>query len=672
MPRDTTSSRAFSSTNTSAGNAYSQLMYRLTRLPVTVEELGIGIELELYGDSVDRGRPDRFLQDVLESVITQAESGLLTKPFIEPHPRAGLDQGDHHVLDTSNGLSARVGFREGATNKITHLSLYGKSDMGKSCLHARIASEAALHCRTFLIDINKGFRRMPAMRRTHSFIRWEPDLRLGLFDRPDGVPLAQYDQAIVAELCRNYSLQFAEYEILAAVRTLREQDNVNLPLVLRTLQNTKVAGWSNRRRYLDSAMLIISNLIHATGELFCCKTGMDLNKFFAGNVVLELDGLLVKHQAFLTRFFFEYLHLSSLSRPAENRPLLLLVDEAQELFQQEGVGAKILALRHYGVHLIANTQNPSRSPVEIRGNSTLVSFRLTDRVDQEVFGKAAGFTSREQFNMLGRLEVGQCICHLPQSEWKSPFLATVPRIEFSDPEFDIQAESKRFLSQFDWTPLEEDVPLAAGVAKDMDEPTERFLRDVLNQAHEASPLTQRFERAGVRSASKQGQIIKQLVADGYITVHALAVGRGRPLKLVEPTAKAFNEFDVQWKKSRGSLPTRVATTLLAKKFSKLNGWSCVREGMLRFDEAEKAVDLLLRDSENRIVAVEVAGNPKHEVHNCLACLGSNELRRHVVVCVNKSVLEAVKVKFSGFDELSNSERVWVLTLSQALREDWMP
>ncbi len=352
--------------------------------------------------------------------------------------------------------------------------------------------------------------------------------------------------------------------------------------------------------------------------------------------------------------------------------LLFMADEGQGLFAQDGLGDKILLLRHARVHLITNIQNASKCPIELRGNSTLISFQLTDRVDQDVFGKAAGFTSREQFEMLGRLEVGQCVCRLPQSKWKSPFLATVPRIEFSEPEFDVEMESKRFLSQFDWTPHEEDEPVGAGSVKDMDKAAERFLRDVLNQAHESSALTARFERAGIRSASKQGQIIKQLIVDGHITVHALAVGRGRPLKLVEPTSKAFEQFDVKWKKTRGLLPTRVATTLLEKKFSKLKGWSFVREGVLRYGEAKKAVDVLLRDSANRIVTLEVAGNAEHEVHNCLACLGSDEVRLHVVVCLNKKILEAVKVKFSGFDELVGNERVVLMTLSQALKDEWLP
>ncbi len=313
MRRDTNSFGDFSSTSTSVGNPYSKLIQRLSRLPVAIDELCLSTELALYKDSVERGQPDHFLHDIIESVAMQAEAQLLTQPFVEPHSESGLNQGDHHILDNSDGTPVCVSFNSGQPTKIDHLCLFGKPGKGKSSLMAVIACSVAPNCHTFIIDVNKFFRQIPQMRYTHAFVRWEPDFRLNLLDCPVGVPANQFDQTVVSELSRAYGLQFSEYMIQDAVRTLRENGTPNLVSLLEELRNTKVPGWSNKKKYLDSAILIISNLLHATGELFRCKKGMSLDCLLQGNVVLELDGLLVKHQAFVSRFIFEYLHLASLA-----------------------------------------------------------------------------------------------------------------------------------------------------------------------------------------------------------------------------------------------------------------------------------------------------------------------------------------------------------------------
>ena len=67
---------------------------------------------------------------------------------------------------------------------------------------------------------------------------------------------------------------------------------------------------------------------------------------------------------------------------------------------------------------------------------------------------------------------------------------------------------------------------------------------------------------------------------------------------------------------------------------------------------------------------EIAYSAGHEAHNALHCLGSEEVVRHVVVCLNKSVYEHVKKKFSSHPELQNNERLHVLTLYRALNEEW--
>lgn len=150
------------------------------------------------------------------------------------------------------------------------------------------------------------------------------------------------------------------------------------------------------------------------------------------------------------------------------------------------------------------------------------------------------------------------------------------------------------------------------------EKADLFLRDVLNQAHEFSALTGRFQRAGIRSASMQGRILKKLIGEGYIRTWDLAVGRGRPLKLAEPTERAFGEYRVKWKKTRGVLPTRAATEMVYAKICKLDGWSCLKEGAL----GDKQVDLLCRSKGSEHEDAEEAGKATKAEQVEMECLGA--------------------------------------------------
>ncbi|MCC6680478.1 MAG: hypothetical protein IT445_06205 [Phycisphaeraceae bacterium] len=374
------------------------------------------------------------------------------------------------------------------------------------------------------------------------------------------------------------------------------------------------------------------------------------------------------------------------------KPLLFILDEGQVLASQHDFSAKMLTLRHHGIHLLANFQNISTAPIEMLGNAdVLVSFQCVDSRDRTAFAKAAKLSTPRQVEELATLKTGECVCFLPRCGrgWGQPFRANVPRLDIrtvSDAE--VAEMSRQVVEGLEWEPLDEDIVVADGdrgepgacfggmagsqVKSRFGQDAEKFLRDVLNQAHEFSALTARFERSGVRSASRQGQIIRYLTGEGYIKLWSLAVGmRGRPWKLAEPTQKALDEFGVAWKKGRGALPTRAATEFLFRKMSKLPGWQCQKEGILRVGEDEKQVDVLCRDLENKVVAIEIAGSAGHEIHNALHCLRSDEIRKHVVVAVDKKTLEAVRKKFADMPLLVEDSRIEALPLNVALG-DWIP
>lgn len=359
---------------------------------------------------------------------------------------------------------------------------------------------------------------------------------------------------------------------------------------------------------------------------------------------------------------------SQRSVTGEMKRLLFMLDEGQLLAQQRDFASKILQLRHAGISLIMNAQNPSCLPVELLSNSDLISFQLVDRRDKDAFGNAVSLT-REQRDHLSQLDQGCCVCFLSGVRCKGVFLGKVPSVEFSGVELDVEEQSKGFVKQFGWEGIES-VKVAEVGGTQVDVDVEKFLQDVLDQRYEDSAVTKRFERCGIRSASVQGQVIRRLTSEGFIVIYALAVGVGRPWKLVEPTDKCFQKFGVSWKKTRGVLPTRIATKLLRRNFEKLDGWNVVLEGRLEKDG--KQIDLLCRDSLNRVVCIEVAFQAGHECHNGRYNISRLEVRKSVVVCLSKKVLAEVKDSFAKDDVLSCSDKVEVLSLPRALSEDWVP
>jgi hypothetical protein len=550
-----------------------QLLARVRRMPPG--ERGPRLEheaglLELTGDET----LGALIQSRLDSVAAQQAF----VPFIEPDSESGLGKGDIHILETRYGQHVRVSFRNRGDNRVNHLLTAGISGSGKSCFLANIALHAGPHCSCCIIDTNRFFRKVRGMAGRFSFVRWSPDLRLNFFDAIDCVPAHQLDQTVISELCNSYSLQFAEYEISQVVAELRQAGPFNWPHVVDRLQRAQPRGFSRRGQYRDSALLVLSNLLNATNQLFMCSGGMSILELCSHNVVLELDGLLPEHQAYIVRSLFEFLCLAAM-RVERRRPLLWILDEAQVIASQSNFAEKILRLRHAGIRLLMGFQNPSTAPVELIGNcDALVAFQLVERKDRERFGYAACF-DRNQMQYLSVLEPGNCVCYLPRSQQKGVFLASVPHVELATPVEDIEGSSRQFLRTLSWAPLESEKAEGALEGR-LDERQERFLRDVLVQEHEFSPLMKRFERAAIRSASVQGQVLRKLVSTGYIRIWTLAIGKGRPIKLVEPTNEALREFNVPWRKTRGVLPTRAATEFLYRKISRLPGWQVVREGSL--------------------------------------------------------------------------------------------
>jgi len=293
-------------------NYSDQLRGRLQRLRLRPDQLGLKAEFELLQDRELRNFDDWSLRACLESAVAEVEEELRDCPFKQPGSEANLGSGRIHLLNTQpDNHAIRIQCEPGSPTSFSHLCPLGPTGTGKTSLLIQLASEAASNCKTLIIDSLKAFRRSSAIRRTHQFVRVS-DLRLNLWDAGAGVRTGVHDQTINTELARNYGLQFALYEINEAVAELRAKGVPNLISVIETLERKKYQNFSRRSQYRDSAVLILSNLLTATGELFRCAQGMPVESLLNGNIVLEIDELMPEHARFLIRFFFEHLHLRSL------------------------------------------------------------------------------------------------------------------------------------------------------------------------------------------------------------------------------------------------------------------------------------------------------------------------------------------------------------------------
>jgi len=254
---------------------------------------------------------DSSLADLVSLKIAELEAQMLESPFPVPDMSSSLNSGNHEILLTENKIPVCVSFGD-EQNSITHISCFGQSKSGKSCLMALIAGQCAGSEASLIIDTNKFYSKIKDLHDKYIYVNWQ-DLRLNPFDEILGIDSAQIDQTVVHELVENYSLQFGEYLILEVLNELRETQIPNWFLILEKLREKRYPGFSNKNRYRDSALLVIESMLSATKNLFNCAKGIALSEILKNNIVLELDGLLYKHQSYVIRFLFSYLYLVSLA-----------------------------------------------------------------------------------------------------------------------------------------------------------------------------------------------------------------------------------------------------------------------------------------------------------------------------------------------------------------------
>jgi hypothetical protein len=663
------------------------LRRRIQALNVKPSDLGLDGHLYLLEKGVVEGCVDENMLRTLDDGVKQLEVALEAEPFLSPPDESSVFLGDYHVLNIEDGREVKFSFQPGRANQVYHICIFGNVGCGKSFLQAKLAIEAARDCYTFLIDSSRTFRHVKAMHDTHEFVRVE-DLRLNPWDDIPGVPTNLSDAVVNKLIAKHSGLQYGEYELNEATAYFRKErgECPTLPSMIEYLEKKRYPPGSRRTYYRDSAVLGLRNIQNTSGDgsIYKCARGMDTGELLRGSSVLEISGLATS-QAFISELLLTRVELLVYANVRLSKPLLFFMDEMQILLKAERnqLTSFLLGCRHLGVHLIMNFQNASSCPPELLSNSdALFCFKQLDERDRQVVKRLANLNDEQSVGLSG-LEVGKCMAFFPKSDWKYPFLGSTPRLESMRCDDAALKESSRVnASRFSWEDTKSVETLNTGGTGEakvetkgktekkittVEDACEAFMADVMNREFEFSAATQRWERAGVRSASMQEGVLKKLLGDGLIQSDRLPMNlRGPSVVLYEPTAKAFAKYGVQWKSSgRGCLSTRAATFYLKTKLRKIPGLISVVEGSLN----GKQVDVLCRQEDGSLTTIEIAGaSGKHECHNALHCLSSNEVRKHIVACLGSKVLADVKRRFLRHDELKTNPRIEIVLFSKFMNE----
>ena len=67
---------------------------------------------------------------------------------------------------------------------------------------------------------------------------------------------------------------------------------------------------------------------------------------------------MIGHQNYIIRMIFDLVYLLGRAGKSLDKPILIIIDEAQDLCERGDIGEQLRTLRHSGIHLCLCVQNP--------------------------------------------------------------------------------------------------------------------------------------------------------------------------------------------------------------------------------------------------------------------------------------------------------------------------
>jgi hypothetical protein len=180
-----------------------------------------------------------------------------------------------------------------------------------------------------------------------------------------------------------------------------------------------------RRQYLESARTALELLL-GRNNLFTTRSGLPLDRLFAGRYILPCQHLNTWQCRFLGWFFLNYLHFKSRHLPETTQlKSILVVDDASKFISKPdnifGPGAKTSIFLHLlsvlrstgrGVIFVDQLGEPVSSDVKQLCNNWLICGGMRGTHNQSEVASAMGL-SRDQAEMLGRLKTREAVCFCP-------------------------------------------------------------------------------------------------------------------------------------------------------------------------------------------------------------------------------------------------------------------
>ena len=509
-----------------------------------------------------------------------------------------------------------------------------------------------------LIDSQNAFARMPAISNSFEFIDLR-DLRL----QPN-LENKEATQVFLNGFSQSYSLYYGGLEAEECIDELRPNGNVNLRQLLNYMK-AKVYRFGNKGRYRDSFCMKLSSCLDGLFPLFDCERGMDFLKIITrGKVVLRLN-CLVEHQVFFLRYLFDFCTLLKTSGQRLQRPLLIIIDEAQLLLEhgEEIIADRLLTLRHSNVFLALCVQNPSTIPAKVlNACSVFVIFNLIDYRDKLQISKAIN-CSRQQFECMGTQKPREAICFIPRS-YSRPFLLQVPFVEVDGAPIHVPTAS--FVQELDWTPLRDDSDGGAILRPE----SEKLLSDVVDKQHKFDSLSQRFLRLGIRSTSFQQTVKHELISNQFVR-EAKVIDIDGSKTLLEPLDKAYSYLQIEKPKGIGigaSLEHEYYQHRLHELYSAIPNHSVWIEGNV----LGKNVDVLVQLPDGSFRIHEIAIKNQHELTNALALVPASDsdirIEKHYILVPRKDDVKKMKSRVEKCDELKVWNRIVVMQFASFAKQ----
>lgn len=309
-----------------------------------------------------------------------------------------------------------------------------------------------------------------------------------------------------------------------------------------SVEKEKKANYQAARAILDS----LEPLLLANSDLFSCRYGWPIEELAKKKIIFELGGL----SEIAKNLILGYLLISEFTRRIEagfsnhKMDLLICCDESQRLISANNMGNVIRNMiglvRGSGIGLILAAQSSNDIIPEVFSNTaTKILGRCGSFADYQMMGRAMGLNAEQLQWARLKLKAGTFIGQLGSSDWRRPFVFTIPNIEnFKVP----------YIPSPDANPLDYLTTVSA-VSDDEPKETTVETKSVLESPQEYSllkaiienpmqPSSSYIKSAGISSKTAV-KVRKSLLSKKMIREHSLGTGaNGRGKILLEALPEA--------------------------------------------------------------------------------------------------------------------------------------